>query len=238
MSRKCRIVLCATEWLIWKWRNEACFAAKRTPASLGWQSQAVQRGGERSSGRLQGGGFGLEQTQAAQRVDHRGPLPGPVQVHSAVSDLPQEIAHFRNVHVPVAAPGFFQQVFPASEWRSLTLYHVLWVGRQWRDVKFLILLFVLLVEPFNAWQGVTTKNAPWHEMWAVLWLPGMGMEWPLVFGLHPKASFSSCRTAWSSSPKRRGLQTTTKCSADTARPTEIQPRSWRSGRFLPFCWCT
>lgn len=46
------------------------------------------------------------------------------------------------------------------------------------------------------------------------------------------------RIVWSCSLKKKSSQTTTKYSADTAKPTEIPPRSWRYGRFPQLSWCT
>ena len=57
----------------------------------GGQQETVQGGGERPSGRSDGGRPGLEQAQAAERVHHRSAVPGAVQVHCAVSDLPPQV---------------------------------------------------------------------------------------------------------------------------------------------------
>jgi len=86
------------------------------PARSGGQQEAVQgRGGKRPPGRPGRRRPGLEQTQDGERVHHRSAVPGTVQVHRAVPDLPPQVTHLRDLHVPVTAPGVHQQVFPAGK---------------------------------------------------------------------------------------------------------------------------
>lgn len=80
----------------------------------GGQQEAVQGGGKRPSGWSDGSRLGLEQTQAAERVHHRSTVPGPVQVHCAVSDLPSQVPDIWDLYVPFTASGLHQQVLPAG----------------------------------------------------------------------------------------------------------------------------